>query len=639
MIKRKSPWVVSLIVIAILAVSLYSGEITNPKIRSLIENAPLKSDYPDADAIILYSNKNLILQSDGNYVNHFHYLIKSFNYMGKKDYGNFKIQYDEEYEEVIIDTARTINGLAKVDDVDKTGINTITPPWLSRGSIYSNVKEKVISFPSMQDTSIIELVGRIRTIKLPEEPYLGDRDLLELDNPVLEKTITIEVPEGTTLKYFNRNGAPEPTISGNRYTWRINDYKGIVAEPSSPPPFEYLACTYYSTATGWDQIGNFIKDKFNSKIEPDDAIRNKLEEVSSSTNTVETVKDIFLFVADKVRNVDMPLGIAGYTPNQASTVLKRGYGDTRDKCVLLISLIKAAGIDAYPAFVNDAGITIEEGIPFLKQFNKMLVLVSFKDGKKLWLDPFADNCKYGYIPDCMGERALVVYSDGARFEQVESYINVQNSANIKYDLTLEPGGGLSGDVKVFVDGYFDYALRYSIKDARPKQVEMEIEKAANTVASGAKLLDKTVSDMKDLTEPAVLHFSFEADKCASIQQDMVIFYVPIKPFEFTGLEFPVSSEGREFPILLPTAFEKKGEYEINVPADFNIEYTPENAQLENPLGSFSVTSEVKDGKIYYSYSIKVNKRHIAAGEYESFKGLVQGFLSPKNNLVLLEIKK
>ncbi|MBN1756100.1 DUF3857 domain-containing protein [bacterium] len=607
----------------------------SPKFQELIQNAPSGSDYPDADVVILYTELKYTLLPDGHYSKNFHYLIKSFNYMGKKEYGNFKIQFDAEYEEVEIETARTFNGLDKVDNVDQNSINIIDPPGLERASIYSNVKQKVISFPSMQDTSVIELRGELRTIKQPEEPYFSNKILLLDTNPILEKIIIVEVPENTVLKHYCGNGAPQPAVSGKSYRWEVKDHPGIIMESGTPPYSEFLPVVYYSTAPDWDFVGSFLRDKFKSPVEPDDKISAKVASIITSDDKVDQLWEIFYYVADKVRNVHLPLGIAGYQPNPASLVLSNSYADTRDKCVLLISMLQSNGISAFPALVNDAGNHIRKDIPFLDQFNKMLVVAQC-EGQKIWLDPFTDDALFGYIPDCLGEEALVIYNDRAVFETVQGPPHIKDLVSSQYDLELNPEGGLKGNLTVSMNGYFDQRFRSNLKDARPKQVEMELEKSASSVASGAQLTDYDLSDLNDLTKPSSLSLGFEAEKYASIQQNMLIFYIPTQSLDFTGIELPIFSETREFPILLTTTLERQNRYTITIPEGYEIEYIPESKTIKNEVGSFEINSDQRGQEISYNYHLKVDHKRIDPEQYSEFKALVKNLLSPKNRLVLLE---
>ena len=57
------------------------------------------------------------------------------------------------------------------------------------------------------------------------------------------------------------------------------------------------------------------------------------------------------FVQNKIRYVSLSFGSNAYHPHHPDEVLQNRYGDCKDKSLLLLSLLRAAGIQAWPALV------------------------------------------------------------------------------------------------------------------------------------------------------------------------------------------------------------------------------------------------------------------------------------------------
>ena len=128
-------------------------DITDPYIRSLIETSPGQSEYPNAGAIILLSDKNFKILSDYTAVQEIHSLIKILNDRGKEKYGEVKLNYDSTYEKIEIEYARTIKPDKTIIPVGAKHIRDISeyPEY----PLYSNARLKIISMPGLTKGAII----------------------------------------------------------------------------------------------------------------------------------------------------------------------------------------------------------------------------------------------------------------------------------------------------------------------------------------------------------------------------------------------------------------------------------------------------------------------------------------------------
>ena len=67
-------------------------------------------------------------------------------------------------------------------------------------------------------------------------------------------------------------------------------------------------------------------------------------------------KLIHEFVAKDIRYVAIEYGDSGYEPHHAKEVFVNRYGDCKDQAILLITMLKEAGIEAYPVLIGTRGV-------------------------------------------------------------------------------------------------------------------------------------------------------------------------------------------------------------------------------------------------------------------------------------------
>ena len=96
---------------------------------------------------------------------------------------------------------------------------------------------------------------------------------------------------------------------------------------------------------------------------------------------------LFHYVAQEIRyQQDYENTIAGVRPHSCPVVLERGYGDCKDKAVVLIALLRTLGIDAWPALVNtDWHDGIGTWLPSPGAFNHVIVVAEPEPGQAVCL--------------------------------------------------------------------------------------------------------------------------------------------------------------------------------------------------------------------------------------------------------------
>ncbi|WP_114940582.1 DUF3857 domain-containing protein [Mucilaginibacter endophyticus] len=96
-------------------------------------------------------------------------------------------------------------------------------------------------------------------------------------------------------------------------------------------------------------------------------------------------------VQQEVRYMGIEIGEYSHRANNPEKVFKQRYGDCKDKSLLLVSMLKADGIDAAMVLVNtDMNEHVEQYIPTAYAFNHAVVTANV-NGKQVWVDATMDN--------------------------------------------------------------------------------------------------------------------------------------------------------------------------------------------------------------------------------------------------------
>ncbi|MBD3348436.1 MAG: DUF3857 domain-containing protein [Candidatus Eisenbacteria bacterium] len=612
-------------------------------IEKLIENAPGKDEYPEASALFLYLQEMTDVDAGGAVVSMRNKLTHVLTLQGRERYSNPSFQYDTDTETVELARGVTIRESGREVEVEEDGINDITPAFLEGATIYANVLEKVISFPvagpgSTMDLQTLHTRSPASDRSFSGVEYMGDTD------PLLEAEFTLTYPAAEydpTYKIDSGHlGDVEinESVSDGRMVFGTSDVPALVPEEWMPPKSEILPRILYSSYQDWNEPAAFFADAFYPHVRTDGVVAEKAAELTADASTeADMIEAIFLDVAKNIRNVYLSLGIGGYEPNDAATVLENKYADTRDKAVLLVSMLRAAGIDAYPAAVRQKRGSFEMSVPTLRQFDRLLVAVP-SDGGYDFLDPFLDNARYGYLRWGRGNTALVVKDDGSgELVEIPAFEPDDNRSERRMAISVAPDGSATVQASCGLEGYFDRVARMRLKDATKSEKDKTFEGSANAVSPGARSVSYDHSDLADLTEPVTVSQKVDAPDFAVPQGDMMIVRVPGFPFDFAALGAYPSLAERKYPFELPCEAGTTISVEIELPDTYDVVRMPEDRTVSTDAADWRLSTEwdASTHTITWTLDATFSDMLVPVGSYGEYKRAFDSIAHPKNSLILL----
>ncbi len=638
--------VLTLVVLALAATMALAEQWLDTDVEGLIESAPSKEDYPDASAVFLKIQETAEVAEDGSVVTMRNKLIRILTLRGRERYSNQSFLFNEELSALSLVKGVTVTKMGRVKEVEEDAINDVTPAFLKGASMYANVLEKVISFQAVGSGATMELQLRENHDPAVDGSYSGI-EYMGAEDPVFTASFTIRYPEGAKApSSVGYTGSLDTTTTIAKaaelgeIVYSVSSVPALIEEEYMPPATELYPTVIYSSYTSWDQPAAFFAGEFFPHVETGGEIASRAAELTRGLSSNEDkTRALFLDVATEVRNVHMPLGIGGYAPNDAEQVLENKYADTRDKAVLLTSMLRAAGIDAFPALVAgspDARFT--ESVPTLKQFTRILVAIP-DGGSYGFLDPFMDDVSYGFVRWGRGNTALVVRDDGSsELVRIPSFRASENHARKSMVIAMDSDGNADVRASCELTGYFDRKARRDLKDATPSEAQKLFDTAANVVSTGASDADHSHSDLTNLTEPVTVLQNIEAEGFAVRQGDMMIVRLPPFPHSFASTGLYPSLAERRYAFEFPCEFGSDIVLDLSLPDGYEVTWLPEDVTLITPDAVFKLTCESYEDQrtVVWTRSITINERSISVDSYGEFKENYDTLSSPKNRLILLK---
>lgn len=455
-----------LLIVGLIFSSLFVAVVAKPNPRSaesLVEEAPDRSDYPDSDGVIMLDQGLVTVDKGGKKTVVVSRRMKVFSKEGRQKYGEVTIPYISESGEPKLNYIRTITPDGEVVKPDKEDIRDITPARLQQYPMYSDVKNKVISMPGLTNGAIIDYSYTVKPKRFFLKEDFSSSWLFRSKLPTEVSHFQVTVPDGMKLEWtdFDSEFSPQVTEQDGQkvFTWKRTNLEKITEEPGMPPINQISGRVLVTSIDSWEYYAKEFWDLAKTQMKPDSDIRQKVQELTKGlTSKEEKVRALYNYVATKVRYVAIELGRSKYKPHKAKEVFHNKYGDCKDKAILLISMLKVAGIQAHPVLIlsGHSSKTDFNQPPPGKGLNHAIVAVELNDEYKV-LDPTCDVCPYEYLPNSdRGKKALLINRSTKEVGQIldmKKFDPKASKITVNQSFELNENGDLSTDVQLSYQGF------------------------------------------------------------------------------------------------------------------------------------------------------------------------------------------
>jgi len=249
-------------------------------------------------------------------------------------------------------------------------------------------------------------------------------------------------PAGEPLHVRNHGSDVERSMiteaGWSSFEWRIEDPEPSEVEDDIPPGVVGRPWVEVSSVASWHAIAEALLDHYGPDTVLPDPLAAEMDRIAAlHIDPGERLVEAMRYVQDRFRYVSLSLGEGSYVPRRAGEVVASGYGDCKDKALLLASALRRLGIDAVVALTSiSRGRTIPDRLPSLRVFDHAIVRARIADDD-YWIDA-TDYLKGGRAATMA--QASYGYAlpliDGAGLERLPSPDGAKPTATVREDFTM-----------------------------------------------------------------------------------------------------------------------------------------------------------------------------------------------------------
>ncbi|MFV0389850.1 MAG: DUF3857 domain-containing protein [Pyrinomonadaceae bacterium] len=618
-------------------------------------NTSTPSFDKDVDSVVLLDEQTVNMSSSGNLETEQHFAIKVLTREGKR---------------AAIAQVLYLTSAGKVDKLDawvitpegksisfgkKETIDMIQDP----DDIYNEYRVKLIDASGSVDAGYVFGFSAVT-----KETALFYQDIWHFQGrrPVVVSRYNLNLPAGWTAKSVTFNhGEIVPTVNGSSYSWELKNLAPVESEPLSPSivnTVPWIAINFIPDNAqsaqnrvfeNWKDVSEWTTKMQDPEVVVDDDVAAKARELTAGAETeLDKIKAIGKFVQN-LQYISVDIGVAfgnGYRPRPSNVVLKRGYGDCKDKANLMRALLRVVKIDSYPIsiFSGDAGY-VKQKWASPRQFNHAIIAVRVGDdtktetvletanlGRLLIFDPTDDLTPVGDLPEQLqGSNALIVAGESGELLAMPVTPPEFNKTTRNLDVKVYPNGGVSGSINESTAGQSSRFQRMIFRSLSKSDYRKYLEGLLTRGATAARLVDFKTEDNHQ-NAAFDLKLDFEMPAYGQLMQGRLLVFRPALVKRLSSLVLTESR--RSLPIDFPSSSVAETTT-FELPQGFTVDEVPDELNISTSFGEYKSSYKIDSNKLVYSRSIILKRGTISKNEYSKVKNFFAEVLNAEQAPVVL----
>ncbi len=539
-----------------------------------------------------------------------------------RQFGVLAFSYGSENEQVKVVYVRVRKADGSVVETPESSIQDVATEVAAAAPTYSDLRQKQIPVKALEAGDVLEYCF-LSSQRKPEIPgqFWYDQSFVA-NGVVLNQTLEISVPKQKYVQVFSPKLQAEVHDAGDQrvYLWRHSQLETSKPEDKKKPRGEDDALrVQITTFKNWEEVGNWWTSLASPQTVVTPAIQEKATQLTAGLpSEMEKARALYEYVAMKFRYISISLGAGRYRPHSAGDVLANQYGDCKDKHTLFAALLKAAGIQAWPALIG-AGIKFNADVPTPEQFNHVVTVLP-QGGKYLWLDTTAEVAPFGYLTQVIrDEQALVIPLQG-KPTLVKTPIDLPFAASetVEVKATLAADGTLTGHFDFRLDGDSALLLRNGFRQLAPTQWQAFAQQLSYAMSYGGDVSGVEVEDLEKIDKP--LHYSYEYQRKNYSDWEGRKITPPVPPLGF-GPGEEAEKPRESFWAGAPGKLTYRAS--VQLPKGYSIE-VPQDVTVTSPFAEYSAHYSLKVGILTAERKMVIKQAKVSPEEWSQYQTFSKG---------------
>ncbi|MCK5145144.1 DUF3857 domain-containing protein [bacterium] len=433
------------------------------------------------------------------------------------------------------------------------------------------------------------------------------------------------------LQVIGFSGDAKKSIEGKVevVSWTMDSLDAFIPPMYCPPEFKNPISLNFSAsqfsldgshaqARTWADLAQWYAALAMGRYDlPEQVIFEVEELISGLEDPIDKIRVLYRYLQKKTRYVAIEWGLQGWQPHSAEQVYNNSYGDCKGLTTLMVGLLNAAKVKAYPALIRSRRSGVVDPAFPRDQFNHVITVVPLAQDT-IWLETTADRLAAGELPSSdEGCNVLIVHDNTGTLVRTPVSAPNKNRWIGNVNSSLLPSGDLSVSGSISLTGNQAAWYRNKLQPLDTEERQEFISVLIKRYHSKMNLLEFELINLeKEVHLPLKISFSGLYKKFYRAGKKRLF----IKPSFFNRKiagNVP-RDKVRCIPIYHGYCYLDEDSVCIEIPEGYELEAAPDSVRLCTSFGEFNMSFTFKDGQLRFYRKYSIDKRLMPVEEYSGF---------------------
>ncbi|HEV2691581.1 MAG TPA: DUF3857 domain-containing transglutaminase family protein, partial [Verrucomicrobiae bacterium] len=341
-----------------------------------------------ADEHLLLLEQQINAQKDET----FHHSVRQIlTSAGVQNGATLTVNFNPSYQSLTWHWARIWRGTQHLDRLDTNQVKVVQQEKDMDQFILNGEKSAILVLSDVRVGDIIDYAYSMAGTNPVFGTHFSAEIPVQMGQPAERLLTRVLWPTQRHLYAKPHGCSVQPLVIAGKetteYIWDVRQAPGVGFEDLMPAWCDPQPWVQLSEFKTWAEVSQWAFSLFQVTNHFSPELAKKVAEWKQLPSPEQQILAALRFVQDDVRYFGIEIGSSAETPTDPSLVFARRFGDCKDKSLLFVTILRALGIEAYPALVNATqGRAIADWQPTGDAFDHCIAVVQC-DGQTYWLDP------------------------------------------------------------------------------------------------------------------------------------------------------------------------------------------------------------------------------------------------------------
>jgi hypothetical protein len=434
----------------------------------------------------------------------------------------------------------------------------------------------------------------------------------------------------TSIVQFKKTSRGDKVI----YQWKASNSKCYDRDSEAPGlryflPHLIIQLAGYTVNNTYTPVIGTLKDLYafnysnvsNLQTAPSADIKALTDSITiQAVSGREKVRSIFKWVQKNIKYIAIEDGDNGFVPREASLVLKRRYGDCKDKTSILVAMIRSQGLKASFAWIGS------RHLPY--KYSEFASLVDDDHMIAVWWDEhdtpvILDGTTYSHSMEnvpafIQGKECLIEQGkDKYYLYTIPVAAPVHNAIYDSLSISLQ-GDTVRGRGYSRFEGESKADIIYEFEGKDTSLWKEVVMRHLPMASNKTKILSVKISNIYDVDAPFTIEYDFNLpDYLIKTKQNT---YINLYLYRY--LQKLIIREDRWMPVESDMTLDHSFVCSMQVPGGLKVNQLPDGSAYEHPGFSFREKYSGDTGRIVLSSKVTIDFQVIDGPDLNAFREML-----------------